>query len=99
MAALLVYGAIAKEETMFILLAIVTLSWVWIGVKTWAFVAKDLTDGPKTRTTVICSFFGGLLWPITYIVLVLLLLSGVTRGRSFKRSVDDLKGYWYESNE
>jgi len=74
-------------------LILLIILWFLLGVKTWAFVITDLADSNPDRFTVISSFFAGLIWPLTYAVLSLILIFGVA-SQSIGYSLSKIKGAW-----
>jgi len=75
------------------LIALAVLLWCWFGIKTWAFTVNDVSDHTG-KPGVILGFFAGLIWPLTYSVLALILLVGVMLGDSLENSIMELKSAW-----
>ena len=61
--------------TVFIGLAVA--AWLSMGVKTWSFGLSDLADADPNRSAVYAYFFVGILWPLTYALLAMILILGV----------------------
>ena len=75
------------------LITLVVFAWSWFGIKTWAFVVHELTDH-KGKPSVILGFFAGALWPLTYLLLTVILVSGVVLGSSLMESAVKLSRPW-----
>jgi len=75
------------------LLVLACLVWTWTGFKTWAFVVEDLSDHDG-KASVFLGSFAGLVWPLTFITLTLVLLAGVLVGNSIRSSCKQLKTQW-----
>lgn len=76
-----------------LLFAVISLVWVWGAVKTWSFVSTDVSDRDG-RSGVALGFFAGVVWPVTYVVLMLGLVVGVLRGISFLGACRKLRSRW-----
>ncbi len=61
---------------MSVLLILACILWGWAGLKTWAFVVTDLMS-VRDRQNVAFAAVGGLLWPLVYVLLLIVLVSGV----------------------
>lgn len=75
------------------LILLIMFLWSLMGVKTWAFALKDLATEDQDRLTVLSYSFVGALWPLTYIILALILIFGVN-SQSLGSSVSIIKKAW-----
>jgi hypothetical protein len=75
-----------------LIIAIAAL-WSLMGIKTWAFALTDLADGEPDRLTTLSYGFVGLLWPLTYLILSLLLIFGVN-SQSLGASISKIREAW-----
>ena len=75
-------------------LSVLAIMWFLVGVKTWAFVITDLADGQPDKFTGIASFFTGLVWPLTYVILSIILIF-VVANQSLGKSISKIKGAWF----
>jgi len=78
---------------MLFLLCLACVLWGWAGFKTWAFILTDLMD-ERDRLNVVFAFFGGLLWPVTYFLLIIVLIVGIFLGQSIGTSWLVIKQFW-----
>lgn len=77
------------------LIVIIAALWSLMGIKTWAFALTDLADGSPDRLTTLSYGFVGLLWPLTYLILSLILILGVNN-QSLRTSVNKIKQAWFK---
>jgi hypothetical protein len=76
-----------------LLLLTVLVLWAIVAIKTWSFIITDLVD-QKDRLSVVIGFVGGLFWPLTYILLTIVLIAGVFLGQPIRASLGDVKLAW-----
>ena len=75
------------------LILIVATLWFIMSVKTLAFALTDLADGRPDRLTILSYSFVGLVWPLTYVVLSLILIFGVN-SQSIGTSILKIREAW-----
>lgn len=61
---------------MLVLFVLAAIVWGWVGFKTWAFVIADII-GVRNRLNVMLSAVGGLLWPLVYTLILVVLITGI----------------------
>ena len=76
-----------------VLVGIAVATWLAMGVKTWAFGLSDLADSNPDRSAVYAYFFVGMLWPLTYAILALILIFGVN-SQSLDSSLGKIVKAW-----
>ena len=72
------------------LIVIITTLWSLVGVKTWAFGITDLADEEPDSLATLSYAFVGLLWPLTYLILSIILIFGVN-SQSLGGSISTIK--------
>ena len=76
-----------------VLIGLAVSAWLVMGLKTWAFGITDLADAYPDRSAVFAYFFVGLLWPLTYTILSLILIFGVN-SQSLDSSLGKIVKAW-----
>jgi hypothetical protein len=72
------------------LIVIITALWSLVGVKTWAFGITDLADEKPDRLSTLSYAFVGILWPLTFLILSIILIFGVN-SQSLRGSISTIK--------